>query len=271
MSHTQVIINITQCTRGAVSANYASGQKLAVEAGVVSGLDMTVEAAYAKLSYLLGRPDLNQDERRQLIGRPLRGELTPPIVAQFKHSEADDKLHQLLLQTVDLHGSLNESRCSEMVTGNRLAEQEVHVIHDTLLPILLASAAGRSDGNLEKLLDQNHPVPLEVLNASGAVMRSPLHVAIQTGLLQNVAKLLAAGASVHLRDVALNCSALRLAASQGHVEIVRALLQAGAHLTETELQAVGAEVQQARTLGRQDLLEAWSEILTHAGVDRSVN
>ncbi|GAC72765.1 asparaginase [Moesziomyces antarcticus T-34] len=69
-----VIVNITQCVQGEVSAIYAVGKKLEA-VGVVAGGDMTPECALAKLSYLLAK-GLEPAEIRELMGRPLRGELT---------------------------------------------------------------------------------------------------------------------------------------------------------------------------------------------------
>ncbi|PWN49468.1 asparaginase-domain-containing protein [Violaceomyces palustris] len=71
-----VIVNITQCMQGEVSAIYAVGKKLE-KVGVVAGSDMTPECALAKLSYLLGKEELSPDDVRELMSRPLRGELTP--------------------------------------------------------------------------------------------------------------------------------------------------------------------------------------------------
>jgi lysophospholipase len=72
-----VIVNVTQCARGTVRPDYAAGRALA-DAGVVSGLDMTAEAALAKLGWLLSQDDLSADDVRRLVGTDLRGELTPP-------------------------------------------------------------------------------------------------------------------------------------------------------------------------------------------------
>lgn len=72
-----VIVAVTQPLRGTADLDlYATGQALS-EAGVVSGYDMTTEAALAKLYYLFeqGR---SPEEVRRLVQENLRGELTPP-------------------------------------------------------------------------------------------------------------------------------------------------------------------------------------------------
>ncbi|WP_103026361.1 type I asparaginase [Salinibacter altiplanensis] len=72
-----VIVAVTQPLRGTADLDlYATGQALA-NVGVVSGYDMTTEAALAKLYYLFEQ-DHAPDEVRRLVQRNLRGELTPP-------------------------------------------------------------------------------------------------------------------------------------------------------------------------------------------------
>ena len=44
--------------------------------GIVTGLDMTTEAAYTKLVYLLSLPDLSRSEIAEKMRQNLRGELT---------------------------------------------------------------------------------------------------------------------------------------------------------------------------------------------------
>ena len=71
----KVIVNITQCEQGGVEMElYATGNQL-LQAGVVSGHDMTVECAVTKLMYLFGL-QLPSDIIRQLMTTPLAGELT---------------------------------------------------------------------------------------------------------------------------------------------------------------------------------------------------
>lgn len=70
-----VIVNCTQCLRGKVNmGGYATGHALQ-DVGVVSGLDMTPEAALAKLHYLLSKNGSISDLRAKL-SQNLRGELT---------------------------------------------------------------------------------------------------------------------------------------------------------------------------------------------------
>lgn len=70
-----VIVNISQCLNGAVHLRrYASGNSFA-DAGVISGHDMTAEAALTKLMHLFGM-GLNPDEVKRDIERDLCGEVT---------------------------------------------------------------------------------------------------------------------------------------------------------------------------------------------------
>ncbi len=69
------VVNVTQCLEGSVFPHhYATGKHLA-EAGVISGKDLTVEAALAKMSYLLGK-NLSDQTFRSAFERSLRGELS---------------------------------------------------------------------------------------------------------------------------------------------------------------------------------------------------
>lgn len=68
-----VIINVTQCSKGAVTNLYETIQALQ-QIGVIAGGDMTVEAAYAKLVVILGMP--NKSEQTFLLRENIRGELS---------------------------------------------------------------------------------------------------------------------------------------------------------------------------------------------------
>jgi L-asparaginase len=70
-----VVLNVTQCPSGSVAMElYETGRGLE-EAGVVSGRDITTEAAVTKLMYLLGM-GLGAEDVKELLKRSLRGEIT---------------------------------------------------------------------------------------------------------------------------------------------------------------------------------------------------
>lgn len=69
------ILNVTQCANGAVDMElYETGRALQ-EIGVISGHDMTTEAAAAKLMSLLGQ-ELSPSKMRRELSHSLRGEMS---------------------------------------------------------------------------------------------------------------------------------------------------------------------------------------------------
>jgi L-asparaginase len=70
-----VVVNVTQCKMGSVNqSKYETGKGLA-DIGLISGGDMTSEAAITKLMYLLGNYDKNADIKT-LFEQNLVGEVT---------------------------------------------------------------------------------------------------------------------------------------------------------------------------------------------------
>lgn len=70
-----IILNISQCNGGkVVQGKYETSKKLE-EIGVLSGKDMTTEAAITKIMYLLGKENSLEETKKQLTC-PIRGEMT---------------------------------------------------------------------------------------------------------------------------------------------------------------------------------------------------
>ena len=70
-----IFLNITQCTQGRVEMGRYETSEHLLRAGVVSGYDITPEAAVTKLMFLLGK-GLTTKELKQLLNRPINGEIT---------------------------------------------------------------------------------------------------------------------------------------------------------------------------------------------------
>lgn len=241
-----VIVAITQCAKGSVSDAYETGRTL-LQLGVVPGSDMTPEVrasqemidnarsqiisnyqcALAKLSYLLSKSELSINEVRNLIGTPLRGELSRPSGAPVQQPSVEqnmDNIQQLLSQfvrltrppsvpTINVISETGQSTVTDATAPWTRTAAEAATTEAVLFPFLVHLAAARDD--LESLQFCLKPVdtddPAEVLKFGmipGGIVncleagsgRSPLHVAALNGNTKSVELLLRCGALVHLRD-----------------------------------------------------------------------
>lgn len=196
-----IIINVSQCVSGFVSPVYAPGTHLG-RAGVVFGLDLTVEAALTKLSYLLAR-NLSRSEITKLLTKSIRGEMTEVPSPTFSHPKT----------SLDSAASrLTPAESAFAALGYAIQQEKLDVVKEFL------------DGEGSQLLSQsdyagNTAVHLAAVSGNAAIMR----------------ELLQRGASVHERNRAAN-SPLFLATLSGKEDCAQLLKSAGAHLSSEEVE-----------------------------------
>jgi L-asparaginase len=70
-----VTLNVTQCAYGSVEMHRYQSGKILKDIGVLSGYDMTTEAAIAKLMYLFGH-GLNTEQVKKALQNSIAGEIT---------------------------------------------------------------------------------------------------------------------------------------------------------------------------------------------------
>eukprot|EP00731_Ephydatia_muelleri_P027331 Em0019g204a len=206
-------------------------ERSCVKLVVVPGADMTTEAALAKLSYVLGKNELDIAKRKDILTSNLCGELT---VLDSGYCLRDSKLLQTLASTLNL----------------RSHKELQHLRHSLMPPLLCAAAASGDLDTLKELYSQGGD-----LNQRDYGWNTPLHSACTEGNLQVVQFLLEHGASVHARDK-FGHTPLHHALVHRHNDVIKLLVQTGARVQWNGYEVAG-EICQAAASDDVDTLLSW--------------
>lgn len=224
-----LIVNCTQCTTGSVSDIYETGRMLK-ECGVLSGYDMTPEAALSKLAYVLSKDEWSIEMKRSMVECSLRGEMTSS--------------KSLYMQDFDLVDAV--ARSLHLSTPEELCQ-----LGATLFPAMVNTAVLSGDiSKLEHL--KSYGADLSAINYD---QRTALHVAAAEGKLDMVRHLLLSGAAVHIRD-RYDRTPLMEAISNDHHDIIKLLIKCGAHITGSA-RAIGEHLCAAAARGLMNRLESY--------------
>lgn len=174
------------------------------------------QCALTKLSYLLSKPSFSVAEVRDLMGTPLRGELSRVVVkthvtqsAQTTMDEQIEKIQGILSQVTRLSSRTNNVGPAVPAINVKPVEDspspwtwtaaEAVSTEAALLPFVIHLAVARDDAHGLDFCLRTDSVG-DVVNCLDVSGRTPLHTAAMNNSVTCVSMLLQKGALVHLRD-----------------------------------------------------------------------
>ncbi|CAH0756553.1 unnamed protein product [Diatraea saccharalis] len=207
-----IVVNITQCTTGSVVSPLYETGRLIAKCGVVSGFDMTPEAALTKLSYVLSKSELSYQQKVEMMGTNIRGELTSTASFAIEDSTLIDALAS----------SLNIQSPKKLI----------QVTEKVFSALLLYAIERHDELSVKKMLDMGADV-----NAQNSEGKTPLHEAILSGNKSIVEYMLKNGANVHLKT---KCGEppLLTAVHQDDPSMIELLIKCGAHISTVEAKSI---------------------------------
>jgi len=232
-----LILVVTQCPHGGVSAEYETGQAI-LDTGAIAGSDITQEAALAKLAHVLSL-EVSHDEKREMLSKSLCGEMTIKIKSDISS---------------DIDTVAEEEMVNAVVTAMNLTSKvEVAELKEVLFPCLMCSAAYKNNFSIIETCFKE----CANISAGDYDMRTPLHIATSEGNLEMTRFLLERGALVHKKD-RNNETPLLCAVASRNVEVVKLLMSVGAHITLPP-HMVGDRLCQAAKQGDREQILCWLE------------
>eukprot|EP01062_Namystynia_karyoxenos_P076895 TRINITY_DN7627_c0_g1_i1.p1 TRINITY_DN7627_c0_g1~~TRINITY_DN7627_c0_g1_i1.p1 ORF type:complete len:1528 (+),score=500.57 TRINITY_DN7627_c0_g1_i1:83-4666(+) len=236
----KVLINVTQCRTGAVASSDDDSPSAALhDAGVVCGGDITVEAALAKLGWMLGMQEemgWGIGDVRLLCAKSLRGERAVvrkslrstalPVAAILRTAWSAVRKEEILRKSTEAP----DLRRASVIPGVQMGMAD---LKRALLPTLLCGTVAEGEAGLPHLEDMIGASSETSLGLADYDGRTPLHIAAAKGEVEVAKRLIDAGAPLDCRDH-VGVTPLREAVWNRNEEVVRLLQSRGASLVLDE-------------------------------------
>ncbi|CAF2048735.1 unnamed protein product [Rotaria magnacalcarata] len=232
-----LIVNCTQCAKGSVHYIYEAATALQ-KIGVCSGLDMTIEAALMKLSYILGKYSSDKKVMKMKMAENLRGEMS-----------ADST--KVTCPKINLNWILN-------ATNDETNEESVH-FRQSLIPWLIATCAQTDDiATLHHIQQVQNGIKFNTVLPCGSL---PLHICAKHNAIKCADLLLRISSnenSIVNEPDHVGFTALFYAVLQLNDTMIELLIRYGAKLTATlKPSEIGMYLCNCVKNNQVDRLKAW--------------
>ncbi|XP_068145662.1 L-asparaginase-like [Drosophila tropicalis] len=220
-----IIVNCTQCLGGSVADAYDASSEI-FEMGVIFLGDITMEAAYTKLSYVLSKHAWSLQDKKDMMKTSLRGELT---VKSAKLNTANRLGNVIVMEKILIqNSSVVNSAIEEAISFDQTKVIELLLKHGAQLtrpPLEVAESlcAAAARGSVKRLQSyQTAGVDLSLPDSSG---RTALHMAALHNSVDVVKFLLNHVDDINQRDI-LGLTPLEYALRNQSTEVIMILNQA---------------------------------------------